>query len=120
MSEPSDHVDQVGHVLLVQPGEREPLEQLVALEIGECGGQGLGAIHLGAAIRAQDEERRIADGAHDMGQERQRRPVRPMQILDRQDQRCRRGDVHQQASDGAVEPMALPRRVPAHRLGEIG
>jgi hypothetical protein len=51
----SNDVNERGDLLLGQAGEREAPEDLVAPEVGQCRGQGIGVREIGTAVGADDQ-----------------------------------------------------------------
>ena len=97
----------------VAPPERAELDALDvvhALELGEVGEQGLPVADLVAPHGGDDEDRAVAEDPGEVGQEVERRAVRPLEVLDDQHERSLAGDPLQDVEHG-LEQLG-PRTAP--------
>ena len=90
------------------------------MQVGEHRRQRVGAVEVGAAIRADDLHAGVLAETQEMPQQQQRGFGRPVQVVEDQDDgRARRGHC-QQRDDGVEKCVAFGVRVGAGRRGQIG
>ena len=92
----------------------------VAVKVGEHRRQRMGAVEVGAAVRADDLHAGVLAEAQQMAQQQQRGLGRPVKVVENQDDGCARGGDLQQRDDGVEKCVAFGVRVGARRRGEIG
>ena len=109
-----------GHVVLVEAAELQAVGGAVAVKVGEHRRQRMGAVEVGAAVRADDLHAGLLAEAQQMAQQQQRRLGRPVQVVEHQDDGCARGGDVQQRDDGVEQCVALGVRVGAGRRGQVG
>ena len=80
----------------------------------------MGAVEVGAAVRADDLHAGVLAEAQEMAQQKQRRLGRPVQVVENQHDRCAGGGDSKHRNDGVEKCIALGVRVRARRRGEIG
>ena len=97
--------DEDGGLGLAEPRERDALHDLLAAEVGEQAGRAAG-VGLRVAQGHEHEQRRAVQAADDVAQEQQRRPPRPLEVLDHEQQRPRRRGLPEQRGDGLEQPVA--------------
>ena len=97
--------DQDGGVLLVEPGQLDPVEVVLAAQLHEHVDQRRRA--LGVADRGHDQQRRLAGRADHLAQHQQRRLVGPVQVVEHEHDRLVARDVVEHLGDGVEEPVAL-------------
>ena len=90
------------------------------MKIGEHRRQRVGAVEVGAAVRADDLHAGVLAEAQEMPQEKQRGLGCPVQVVENQDDGRARGGDFQQRDDGVEECIAFGVRVGARRRGQIG
>ena len=85
-----DALDELGDVALAQPAQRQPLA--VAVDVGNRAGHRRVQARLRFAVRADDEDRSVAQMDGEERQQQQRRLVGAVQVVEDQDERAlRRG-----------------------------
>jgi len=85
------------------------------VEVGEHRCQGMGAVQVGAAVRADDLHAVLLAEAQDMPQKEQRRFGCPVQVVENQDDRRAGGGDSQQRDDGVEKCVAFGVRIGAGR-----
>ena len=109
-----------GHVVLVEAAELKTVGGAVAVKIGEHRREGMGAVEVGAAVRADDLHARALAESQEVAQQQQCGLGCPVQVVEYQDDgRAGGGDV-QQRNDGIEQCVALGVRIRARRRGEVG
>ena len=108
------------HVDLVEAAQLKAGGGAVAVKVGEHRRQRVGAVEVGAAVRADDLHASVLAEAQEMAQQKQRGLGRPVQVVENQDDRCAGGGDSEHRDDGIEECIALGVRVGARRRGEIG
>ena len=98
--------DQRADVALVEPVERDPLDEAVAAQVGEQLGQRVRGPHLGVAVGADDQQRRVARRAGDVAQQVQRAAVGPVQVVEHERERRPRRDLVEQRRDRLEQQVA--------------
>ena len=89
----------------VQPGELEPLQRPLPPQPGEQRGERLALL---VAARRDEEERGLGRRrAHEMGEELEGRLVRPVHVVEHDEQRRVAGDLGQQGGDAVEQPQPL-------------
>ena len=79
--------DEARHLVLGEAAERQPLAVRLARELAEHVRERIMPADLDVAIRADDEQPRVADGAHQKLQQQERRLVGAVEIVEQQHQR---------------------------------
>ena len=74
----------------------------------------------GGAVRAESHERRRIGVTGEMAHERQRGPIRPMEVVEHEQHRCALGHAAQQRVDGLEHQVALGVGLGPGGLGQIG
>ena len=90
------------------------------MKVGEHRRQRMGAVEVGAAVRADDLHAGVLAEAQQMSQQQQSGLGRPVQVVENQNDRCTRGGDSQQRNDGVEKCVALGIGVGAGRCGQIG
>jgi hypothetical protein len=108
---------QVRHLLGVEAAEGELLEAVLAPQVGEQAQQLRGRVDL--AEGPDDHQPAPAQRAQDVAQERQRRLVGPVEVVDQEQHRPRRGQPPQDRRDRFEQPVAVVAGVGRGR-GEPG
>ena len=108
------------HVALVQSAECDPVGGAVAVQVGQHRCQRVGAVEVGAAIRADNLHAGVLAETQQMAQQQQRGFGCPVQVVEDQDDGCVRGGHSQQCDDGVEERIALGVGVRAGRRGDVG
>ena len=98
--------DELRGVRLLQAAERDPLDHVLAAEVGEQPRRVGDEVGLLVAHRHQHEQRRALEAADDVAEQQQRRHARPLEVLDDQQQRPLGGDAPEQRGDGLEQPVA--------------
>ena len=114
--------DVCGHVVLAEAAETDAVGRAqtgAAVQVGEHRRQGVGAVQVGAAVRADDLHARVLAEAQQMPQQQQRRLGRPVQVVEYQDDRRARGGDFQERDDGVEKCVAFGVGVGASRGSQI-
>ena len=90
------------------------------MKVGEHRRQRMGAVEVGAAVRADDLHAGVLSEAQEMPQQQQRGLGRPVKVVENQDDRRARGGDSQQRNDGVEKCVAFGVRVGAGRRCQIG
>ena len=98
--------DELRGVRLLQAAERDPLDHVLAAEVGEQPRRVGDEVGLLVAHRHQHEQRRPLEAADDVAEQQQRRHARPLEVLDDEQQRPLGGDAPEQRGDGLEQPVA--------------
>ena len=77
------------------------------MKVGEHRRQRMGAVEVGAAVRADDLHARVLAEAQKMPQQQQRGLGRPVKVVENQDDGCARGGDPQQRDDGVEKCVAF-------------
>jgi len=97
----------------------DPAGARVALQLGQQRSQRVAAVQLVRAVGGDDQHALVAQGGGEVGEERARGAVRPVEVLDNQQQAGRGGEAVQQVEEGLEQPGArgrgLVRRLPGRR-----
>jgi hypothetical protein len=80
-------------------------------------GQRMAPVEVGVAIGAHDEQPRCAELLHEKLKEHERGLIRPMQIVEHEQQRPRLGDIGQRLAHGVEQPKARRLGVKRRPLG---
>ena len=113
-------LQEASDVGLGQAAQHDALTGLQASELGQSLGQGVAAAQLDVAIGRDHEQPRRPELAGEELEQQERRLVRPVQIVEHQDQgRAPRG-VAQEADHRVEEAKARLLRIEARRLGQVG
>ena len=75
---------------------------------------------LGGAIGAEHEHSALVGRSCNVAEQQQRRPVGPLQVVEHEQDRRRRGDLGQQAGHGLEQPVALGLRLALDRRRQLG
>ncbi len=102
------------HVLCREPDQVDPLDPVQAVQVRERIGDGVGAVRSRGPTGGQHQQLLSGRGLRHMGEQRQGRLLRPVQVLDDQHQRPLFGHGEQHAEDGIEEDR--PRLPVAARL----
>ena len=100
----------LGELVLGQRLERDPARARVALELGQDGTQRMAAVQLVGPVRRDDEHALGPQAAGEERQERARRAVGPVDVLDPEDERLLLAEAVEQRE----------QRLEQLRLGELG
>ena len=94
----------------------QPQAQHVSLapQLGEGVGELRGHVGLGVAEGGDDEQARVDAVAGEVPQQEQRGAIRPVAVLEHDDERPAAAERREQLADGAVQPVALGVLVRAH------
>ena len=114
----ADRGEVVGDIGGGEAAEAQPLAGAVPAEVGERGGERMGAGELGVAVGADDEQPRGLGAAQDVAEQRQRRLAGPVQVVEHeQDRRLLRPGA-QQLGDGVEQgqPLGVGIGPPRRRL----
>ncbi|MGA2513068.1 MAG: hypothetical protein ABSG37_05570 [Candidatus Limnocylindrales bacterium] len=114
------YAGQLGRQLIaVKARQFEPLHATRPLEFGEHTQQGVSAVQLVAAICGEYQAPALPEGADEIGQQIQRGPVRPVEILDDQHERTLGGEPREEAR-AKLEEATLGRAAgPVERLRRL-
>jgi hypothetical protein len=104
---PGGAADQVGDLLPREPGETHSHDVVGAAQVGKRLRELLRHVGLGVAEGCDEQEARAPGGARQVAQEKKRRGVRPMPVLDHQQHRPLAADVREQVGNRRMEAMAL-------------
>ena len=109
-----DHADHLDELVAVEPGQVDPLDPRLAFGLGEPAGQRMPAVKLVAAEGRDDEQALVAPGPGEEGQQVARRAVRPVRVLDDEQDRVRLAEPAEEPEDAVedpdLEPVGLARR----------
>ena len=96
--------DDVG---LLEPLERDPLDALFAMQVGEHLGQRVPAREIGFSIGADDERVHALAPRDDVLQEQKRRLVRPVQVVEHENEWLLARGLAQEAHHRSGKQVAL-------------
>ena len=85
-------LDELGEVAPSERAELDPLDLVHPLQLREVAEERVAVADLVAAHRGHDEDRALADHPGEVGEEVERRPVRPLEVLDDEHERSPAGD----------------------------
>ena len=106
----------LGELVAVEALELDPLRARTALELGEQRAQRMAAMELVRAVGREHEHALLAQARLEEAQERSRRPVGPVDVLDPEQQRLLGTELGDQLEKGVEEPplclAALGLRLP--------
>ena len=88
------------HVDLVEAAELKASGGAVAVKVGEHRRQGVGAVEIRAAVRADDLHAGVLAEAQKMAQQKQCGLGRPVKVVDNQHDRCAGGGDAEHCDDG--------------------
>ena len=115
---PGDQGDEAGHVLLAQPAKQQPAV-LPAGQVGHGGQQRMALIHLGVPVAAHHQRTGTLQLPAHEPQQRQRRHIRPVQVVQDQQQRPARGRRPQEARQAVEQPESGRLRLQRRRGRKI-
>ena len=112
--------DELGHLRAGEPAQPQPHDVLGAAQVGERLRERLGHVGLGVAEGGEQQHARVAGGPRQMAQEEQRRRVRPVAVLEHEQERpaaadARRGGRSPRCAAGGARCRDRPRPAPAAR-----
>jgi hypothetical protein len=100
------HAGERGHLLPAQAGQADPLAGRLPPQLGQEAAQRVPAADLDVPVRAEGEDATLAQPAGEELQEEQRRDVRPVEVVEDDDQGLRGGGGAQEGVDAVEEPEA--------------
>ena len=106
--------DQARGGVPVEPGQRDPLDEPVAPQVGERAGERVPAAELGLAVGADDHDPGRAGVAQHVGEQPQRRQVGPVQVVEREQHRPA-GRFGEGGGDGLEQAQPRAGRVARRR-----
>ena len=106
---PCSRRDEPRDVVVPEPSDPQADQHARATQLGERLRERMGLIHLRLPVGAKDQHPGLIAGTRDVTQEQQRRGVRPVKVIEHEDQRLRVRDLAQQRRDRVeqTEPLAL-------------
>ncbi len=105
--------DERGDVVRAEAGERDALVQALAAQVAERRGERVRARQLALAVGADDEQRRGARRADEVGEQQQRAAIGPVQVVEGEDDRA--AAAPQRGVDGLEQPPPRAGRVVPRR-----
>ena len=111
---------QPSDVALVETRELDLLDRVVTAQLGDQRAERMVVGHLLGAERAEDQEPRRIPAAREMGQQRERGPVGPVQVFEHDQHRRRGAQRAEQVVDRLEHEVALRVGFGLHRFGEVG
>ncbi len=93
---------------------------MLAPQIGQNGREGVAAIQLHVPVAAHDEQAARAERARQVLEQEQCRPIRPVEIVEDQEDRVRARGVEEEGRDALEEPVALLLGSALRRGWEVG
>ena len=115
-SDLADHEVDLG---IAETLQRDPVRQRQPADLPEPGEQRVAAMHLVLAVGEHEQDPAVADGAQQEAQQVAGGRVRPVQVLDDDDQRLGRGEALDQGRHGLEQP-ATPQRISGGRGAKLG
>ena len=103
-----------------QPAEQEPARRRLAGEARQRGEERMLALHLGVAIRGDDEQTHVGQVGRDELEQLERGAVRPVDVVQHDDEPRRPGDGCEKAAHDVEEAKARAVRFPALARRELG
>ena len=100
-------VEQRTDRLLLETAERHPLDARIASEVGEQLAQRMAAVDIGVTVGAQHEHRPASFAAQDPPEQRQRRLIGPVEVVEHQEQRAVAGDLREKRVDRVEQPRTI-------------
>jgi len=113
-----DVAQRLGQLQAIERPQLDPADAVEALELGQQRSQRVAAVQLVGAVAEQQQHPRLAHGPRRVGDERARRAVGPVHVLERQHERLALGEDLQQLEHRLEQPQ-LSRRVRA-RVAPVG
>jgi hypothetical protein len=92
---------------LAQTAQGQPPDALLAAQVGEDIHERVIARDVAVAVGRHDEQRDAVRLGDHVAQQRERRPVGPLQVVEEQDERRRGAELGEQADHGRVQQPAL-------------
>ena len=102
---------------LGEPAQRDPRQPPVALDRLQHGAQRVRGAHLGVAVGEQDQQPGLGRGLHDVPEQRERRAVGGVDVLERDHELVIAGRCPDERGDGVEHPQPLLLAV--GRLGAV-
>jgi hypothetical protein len=101
---PGDQGDEAGHLLLVQAAQQQPAAVLPAGQVGQGPKQRMPTVHLAVPVQAHHQQPRTLQLPAHEPQQGQRRRIRPMQVVQDQQQRPAGGRGPEEAGQAVEQP----------------
>src|SRR5262249_46218001 len=103
--------DELGHVILAQSTKRDSLDTVDPRQRGQSFGQLSPHVLAAVTISGEQEDADIGTPPRQIAEQQQRRPVRPVNVLDDHQQRTLATDVSEQRAYGGVQLVSCNLRV---------
>jgi hypothetical protein len=117
---PGDRGDEAGHLRLVQAAKQQPAAPLPAGQVRQGPKQRVAAVHLGVPVAAHHQRAGALQLPAHEPQQRQRRRIRPVRVVQHQQQRPPRGGRPQEAGQAVKQPEAGRLRLGRGGVGRPG
>ncbi len=111
-------LDQLADLGAREAGQPERHDALGAAQVDQRGRELRRHVRLEVAKRGHEQHARVGGGAGEVAQEEQRRGVRPVRVLEHDEQRPPVRGVHQQLGHGGVEAVTLGVLIGRDRIGQ--
>jgi hypothetical protein len=116
---PCDRGYEAGHLRLVQAAQKQPPVVLAAGEVGQDSKQRMSPVHLGVPVAAHHQQPGTLQLPTQEPQQGQRRRIRPVQVVQHQQQRPAGGGRPQEAGQAVEQPEAGRLRLGRRRGRQV-